>query len=399
MADDATEPMATPEPTVAPGSPDADAEADAQGDASQSEGTAGDTDRQDELDLADQLEERAVAVSDPVALATDADRIAIGIDVGGSGIKAAAVDVKLGRLVSDRIRVPTPEPSTPASVIDAIAKIVRRIERGLGRTDLPIGVDFPAVVIDGRTMSAANVDPGWVQYPAVEHLERTLRRKVALINDADAAGIAEMRFGAGAGHAGVVLILTLGTGVGSALFVDGILVPNTELGHMEIRGRDAERRSAAAARIRRGLSWKAWTNDLDEHLQAIDKILWPDLIIIGGGVSKNADKFIPRLEVRPPVVPALLRNEAGIVGAAMWAAEHERSRSIRPEDAARAEEEAQTEATAMPTPGQAPEATEGGPEARGSAADEPEVATDETNLPPAEGTEVAAQEADSSTPG
>lgn len=277
-------------------------------------------------------------------LPTEPGRIAIGIDVGGSGIKAAAVDVKLGRLVSDRIRVLTPEPSTPAAVIDQIAKLVHRVERAIGRTDVPIGVDFPAVILDGRTMSAANVDPGWVGYPAVEHLERALGRRVALINDADAAGIAEMRFGAGAGHQGVVLILTLGTGVGSALFVDGVLVPNTELGHMEIRGRDAERRSAAAARIRRGLSWKAWTNDLDEHLQAIDRILWPDLVIIGGGVSKNADKFIPRLEVRPPVVPAVLRNEAGIVGAAMWAMEHAASAAIRPEDAARAEAEAATEA-------------------------------------------------------
>jgi polyphosphate glucokinase len=142
-----------------------------------------------------------------------------------------------------------------------------------------------------------------------------------VLNDADAAGLAEMRFGAGAGERGVVFVLTLGTGLGSGMFNDGVLVPNTELGHMEIRGRDAERRSAAVARTRRGLSWKAWSADLDEHLHAIDKLFWPNLIILGGGVSKNADRFIPRLTVRPRVVPATLRNDAGIVGAAMAAAE------------------------------------------------------------------------------
>jgi polyphosphate glucokinase len=142
-----------------------------------------------------------------------------------------------------------------------------------------------------------------------------------VLNDADAAGIAEMRFGAGVGIAGTVFVLTLGTGLGSALFRDGRLVPNTELGHMEIRGRDAERRSAAVARIRRGLSWKAWAGDLDEHLQAIDRLFWPDRIILGGGVSKDADRFLPRLTVRPPVVAARLRNDAGIIGAAMAASE------------------------------------------------------------------------------
>jgi len=250
---------------------------------------------------------------------TEQQRVAIGIDVGGSGIKAAAVDTAEGKLVSDRLRLPTPEPSTPDAVIEAIARLVGRIESAVGRQGLPVGVAFPAVILDGRTMTAANIDQGWVEYPAREHLERALGRPVTLVNDADAAGLAEMRFGAGAGRRGVVLVLTLGTGVGSGLFVDGTLVPNTELGHMEIRGRDAERRSAAAARIRRGLSWKAWAADLDEHLNAINRILWPDLIILGGGVSKNADKFIPRLTCRVPVVPAVLRNEAGIVGAALFA--------------------------------------------------------------------------------
>ncbi len=253
---------------------------------------------------------------------TDTRHVAIGVDVGGSGIKAAAVDTATGTLGSEKIRVVTPSPSTPAAVIDAIVRIVKRIESSIGARGLPVGVDFPSVILDGKTMTAANVDQGWIGYPAVEHLARAIGRPVALINDADAAGLAEMRFGAGAGKKGVVLVLTLGTGVGSGLFIDGTLVPNTELGHMEIRGRDAERRSSAAARVRRGLSWKAWASDLDEHLQAIDRILSPDLIILGGGVSKRADLFLPRLTCRVPMVPAVLRNEAGIVGSAMYAAEH-----------------------------------------------------------------------------
>jgi polyphosphate glucokinase len=179
----------------------------------------------------------------------------------------------------------------------------------------------PCVVIDGVTKTAANIDASWVEFDAGQALESALKRPVVVLNDADAAGLAEMRFGAGVGEGGVVFVLTLGTGVGSGMFNDGLLVPNTELGHMEIRGRDAERRSAAAARIRRGLSWKAWAADLDEHLQAIDKLFWPNLIILGGGVSKAPERFMPRLTVRPRLFPAKLRNDAGIVGAAMAAIE------------------------------------------------------------------------------
>ncbi|MFL5757229.1 MAG: polyphosphate--glucose phosphotransferase [Chloroflexota bacterium] len=248
--------------------------------------------------------------------------VAIGVDIGGSGIKGAAVEVTTGRLVSERIRVPTPQPSIPDAVIESTARVVERLARSAHvGADTPVGVGFPAVVIDGIARTAANVDKGWVDFPADDRMEARLHRSVSLVNDADAAGLAEMRFGAGAGHKGVVIVLTLGTGVGSGVFVDGVLVPNTELGHMEIRGRDAERRSAAAARVRRGLSWKAWATDLDEHLQAIDRIFWPQLFILGGGVSKRADKFIDRLTVRPPVIPAKLLNEAGIVGAAMVVAE------------------------------------------------------------------------------
>jgi polyphosphate glucokinase len=257
-----------------------------------------------------------------------AGQIAVGCDVGGSGIKVAAVDVASGQLAGPRLRVATPQPSSPDVVVPTIIRTVRRALRdgGLisGRSPaipFSIGVGMPSVVIDGVTKTAANIDPSWVEYDLQSHLRAALKAPVYVLNDADAAGLAEMRFGAGAGEGGVVFVLTLGTGLGSGMFNDGVLVPNTELGHMEIRGRDAERRSAAVARTRRGLSWKAWAADLDEHLHAIDKLFSPNLIILGGGVSKNADKFIPRLTVRPRVVPATLRNDAGIVGAAMAAAE------------------------------------------------------------------------------
>jgi polyphosphate glucokinase len=256
-------------------------------------------------------------------MSSETAKLAVGVDVGGSGIKAAVVDVATGALRSTRLRVATPQPSTPSVVVPAIVRIVKRALRdgGVDPKGVPVGVTMPSVVIDGVTKSAANIDQGWIDFDLEGHLRGPMAGPVVVLNDADAAGLAEMRFGAGAGEPGVVIVLTLGTGVGSGLFNDGILVPNTELGHMEIRGRDAERRSAAVARTRRGLSWKAWANDLDEHLHAIDKLFSPNLIILGGGVSKNADKFIPRLTVRPRVVPATLRNDAGIVGAAMAAAE------------------------------------------------------------------------------
>jgi len=249
-------------------------------------------------------------------------RMAIGVDVGGSGIKAAVVDVESGRFRSERIRVLTPQPSTPERVQASIARLVRRLAKVSGISEsAPVGVGLPGVTMGGRLATAANIDPAWVDYPIAENLTSLLKRPVAIVNDADAAGIAEMRFGVGAGQRGVVIFLTLGTGVGSGTFVDGILVPNTEFGQMEIRGRAAERRSASAARVRKGLSWKAWALDLDEHLQRIEDLMWPNLMIIGGGVSKNADKFLPRLSRRTPVVAATLRNDAGIIGAAIVAAE------------------------------------------------------------------------------
>jgi polyphosphate glucokinase len=249
-------------------------------------------------------------------------RIAVGVDVGGSGIKAAVVDVESGRFRSERLRVPTPQPATPDAVSASIGRLIKRLAKSTGISDTaPVGIGLPGVAQGGVLLTAANIDPAWVDYPVADKLGKALKRSVSIVNDADAAGIAEMRFGQGAGRRGVVIFLTLGTGVGSGVFADGVLVPNTEFGQMEIRGRPAERRSAAAARVRRGLSWKAWAQDLDEHLQCIEDLMWPRLFIIGGGVSKNGDKFIPRLERRTPIVAAALRNDAGIIGAAIVAAE------------------------------------------------------------------------------
>jgi polyphosphate glucokinase len=268
-------------------------------------------------------DDKAAAHAGP-AVSIAGRRVAIGVDIGGSGIKAAAVDLDTGELVSQRHRVPTPQPSAPAALIASIARLVKRIGSEVQlEANTAVGVGFPGVITSGVTRTAANVDAGWLDFDADAAMERVLKRPVHMINDADAAGVAEMRFGAGVGRKGTVFLITLGTGTGSALFYNGTLVPNLELGHMEIRGRDAERRSAAAARLRRGLSWKAWSADLDEHLLAIEKLFWPQLFIIGGGVSKRADKFIPRLTVRAEVIPAKLLNDAGIVGAGMAADEQE----------------------------------------------------------------------------
>ena len=247
---------------------------------------------------------------------------AIGIDVGGSGIKAAVVDVDAGQLVSERLRVPTPNPSTPEAVVASISRLVKRLVKSGGLDDsIPVGVGLPGVCIDGALRFAGNIDQAWIDFPVVDRLSKVLKRPIFIINDADAAGIAEMRFGVGKGRMGTVIFLTLGTGVGSGIFTDGVLVPNTEFGQLEIRGRAAEKRSAAVARVRRGLSWKAWAADLDEHLDRIQQLFWPKLMILGGGVSKSPEKYIPRLTVKCEVVPAALRNDAGIIGAAIVAAE------------------------------------------------------------------------------
>ena len=240
---------------------------------------------------------------------------AIGIDVGGSGIKAAVVDLAAGDFAGERVRIDTPQPATPDAVVAAVRDLIAPFPR-----DLPVGVGFPSPVVDGVTTTAAHVDSGWVGAPACDLFARGLGRPVTVLNDADAAGVAEARFGAARGRAGVVILLTLGTGIGSALLNDGVLVPNTELGHLQVRGRDAEHLAASAVREREGLSWGEWAARLSEVIGVVDSLFWPDLVLLGGGVSRKADKFIPLLDVRPPVMAASLRNRAGIVGAAAIAA-------------------------------------------------------------------------------
>jgi polyphosphate glucokinase len=236
--------------------------------------------------------------------------ITLGIDVGGTGIKGAPVDTEKGVLLHERYRVLTPQPSTPQAVAAAVAEVAEHFQ-----WKDRIGVGFPSVIKAGVVMTAANIDQGWVGTDGKSLLETVTRCKVNLINDADAAGIAEMRFGVGRGARGVVMMITVGTGIGTALFVDGTLVPNTELGHLEIRGKDAERRASDAVRQAKGLSWKRWAKRFDEYLGTVERLFWPDLIIIGGGGSKYFDRFSHHLTVRARIVPAKMLNDAGIVGA------------------------------------------------------------------------------------
>ncbi len=240
----------------------------------------------------------------------------LGIDVGGSGIKGALVDVQSGQLVTDRYRLETPQPAAPKAVVKTIKKVARRF-----KYNGPVGVGFPAVVLDGTVLSAANVDDDWIGFAGQQAIADALNCPVKLLNDADAAGIAEMRFGAGRNRKGLIMILTLGTGIGSALFINGRLVPNCELGHLYLPGhkRDAEEYASDRIRSDQDLNWKQWAGRLDEYLLHLEGLFSPNLFILGGGVSKKHRKFIPHLSLRTEVVPAVLRNEAGIVGAAMAA--------------------------------------------------------------------------------
>jgi polyphosphate glucokinase len=237
----------------------------------------------------------------------------LGIDIGGTGIKGAPVDVATGQLTMERKKLDTPHPAKP----DAVAKVVQELVTAFAWAG-PIGATFPGVVASGTIRSAANLDPDWIGVNASELFGQATGQPVTVINDADAAGIAEMKFGAGVGQRGTVLLLTLGTGIGSALFIDGILVPNTEFGHLEIRGKDAEKRASEHAREEHDLSWGKWAGRVDEYLEHMERLLSPTLFIIGGGISKKSDKFLPLLTgLRSPVVPAGMLNDAGIVGAAM----------------------------------------------------------------------------------
>jgi len=250
-------------------------------------------------------------------MADPAQATGFGIDVGGSGIKGAPVDLRQGALSADRVRIETPQPATPDAVCDVVAQVLEQA----GAPEGPFGLTLPAVVVDGVVRTAANIDKAWIGTDVVALVEQRTGRRPVVVNDADAAGLAETSYGAARGVAGTVLVLTLGTGIGSALVVDGKLVPNTELGHLELDGELAERRAADSAREREDLSWPDWASRLERYLRHVDRLLWPDLVVLGGGVSKKSDRWLHLIDVRPPLRPAALRNDAGIVGAALLAAE------------------------------------------------------------------------------
>jgi polyphosphate glucokinase len=237
----------------------------------------------------------------------------LGIDVGATGIKGAVVDLATGTLVSARYRVRTPDPSTPAAVARVTGAFVRHF-RWEGR----IGIGMPGPIRQGRVMTAINMHHAWIGTEAVPLYRAATGCRVKVLNDADAAGLAEMRLGAGQGEKGTVIVLTLGTGIGSSLFINGCLVPNIELGQIEIRGKTAEARASARVLKDRDLTWKQWGKRLDEYLGRLEELTWPDLIVLGGGASKHAEKFLPHLHTRARILPARFRNEAGIIGAALY---------------------------------------------------------------------------------
>lgn len=240
----------------------------------------------------------------------------LGIDIGGSGIKGNLVDTTTGEVVAERHKILTPQPSRPEAVAAVVGDLVRHFDyRG------PVGCTFPAIVRHGVALSAANVDVSWVGTDADAMFTEATGLPVTVLNDADAAGVAEMAFGAGAGRDGVVLLLTFGTGIGSALFTDGVLVPNTELGHLQFEGfSSVEQWAAASAREREQLSWRKWAGRVEKYLHHLERLFSPDLFILGGGVSRRWEKWGEKIRLDTEVVPALLENEAGIVGAAMMAA-------------------------------------------------------------------------------
>ncbi len=240
-----------------------------------------------------------------------------GIDIGGTGIKGAPVDLATGELADDRYRVETPHPATP----QAVAEVVSQVLEKFGWLSA-FGCTFPAVVQHGVVRTAANVSKEWIDTDIEALLKSTTGQDVAVVNDADAAGIAEVHFGAARDKSGLVIVTTLGTGIGSALILDGLLVPNTELGHLVIDGEDAETRTSAVARENDDLDWKEWAKRLSRYYAYVESLLWPDLFVVGGGVSKKPDKWLPYVECRTPIVAAKLRNSAGIIGAALVASSH-----------------------------------------------------------------------------
>ena len=240
----------------------------------------------------------------------------LGIDIGGTGIKGAPVNTDTGELLAERFRIPTPHPALPNSVADVVQKIAAHFQyKG------PAGITFPAIVKKGIIHSASNVDPSWIQVDAAKLFTSHLKGQATVVNDADAAGVAEMRFGSGKNRNGTVILLTFGTGIGSAVFHDGDLLPNTEFGHLQIRGKDAERRCSERVREEKDMSFKKWAKIVSEYLETLEKLFSPELFIIGGGVSKKAEKFLPYLTAKTDVLiqPAKMQNDAGIIGAACLA--------------------------------------------------------------------------------
>lgn len=240
---------------------------------------------------------------------------ALGIDIGGSGIKGAPVDLDKGTFADDRLRIATPDGASPEDVAEVVAQIADHFDVG----DVPVGITVPGVVTHGRVRSAANIDRSWIDLDAEKLFSKRLGRKVHLVNDADAAGVAERHYGAAHKHDGLVILTTLGTGIGTAVINEGELVPNAELGHLEIDGHDAETRAAESVREREGLDWPEWAERLQRYYRHLEDLLWPDLFVVGGGVSKHSDAFLPLLDIRTEIIPAKLKNKAGIIGAARLA--------------------------------------------------------------------------------
>ena len=252
-------------------------------------------------------------------------RRGFGVDVGGSGVKGGIVDLDTGQLIGDRFKLLTPQPATPKAVAKTIAEVVRHF----GWTE-PLGVTYPGVVTNGVVQTAANVDKSWIGTNAAEVIGAALDgQQVTVLNDADAAGLAEVKFGAGKDQDGVIILLTFGTGIGSAVMHNGVLLPNTEFGHLEVGGMEAEHRAASSVKEKKDLSYKEWAPEVSRVLTAIENAMWPDLFIAGGGISRKADKWLPLLEIRTPIVAAALQNTAGIVGAAV-AAQVDATRGISP---------------------------------------------------------------------
>jgi polyphosphate glucokinase len=241
-----------------------------------------------------------------------APSLAVGVDVGGSSIKCALIDVKTGAFVTERFSVPTPAHDSTDKLLEALAAAVAHVPEGH-----PIGVAFPSVIRSGVVRTAANINTAWIGKPLAALAAERLGRPVTAVNDADAAGMAELQYGAARGVAGTVLVLTLGTGIGSALFVDGKLVPNTELGHLQVSGQEAEKRAAGRVKVERSLSWDAWTTELNLVVREMHALLWPDLIVLCGGITEEPDKFMDKLHCEARLCVGAMRSEAGIVGAAL----------------------------------------------------------------------------------